>query len=175
MRLPDYDYASAGAYFITICTRDKALSFADLKVAEVVEWAWRALPAHFPRAMTDAFVVMPNHIHGVIWILDNRQGMEARVGPRNRLAAGSLGVIVRSFRSAVTKRVNELRGIPGEPVWQRNYYERIVRNDDELNHIREYIQLNPQKWNLDRDNPVRVADEHWDAQLAWLEAEQPWD
>lgn len=70
---------------------------------------------------------------------------------------GSLGVIVRSFKSAVTKRINELRRTPGAPVWQRNYYERIIRNDRELSRIRQYIADNPMKWDLDRDNPAAVG------------------
>jgi putative transposase len=189
IRLPDYDYSSAGAYFVTICTREKELLFERREIRDVVDESWQSIPKHFPRAGTDAFVVMPNHVHGVIWILDPEEQVGATavgaqhaaplqqsgVVQHNRLQPGSLGVIVRSFKSAVTKGINELRDTPGEPVWQRNYYERVVRNDDELNRIREYIQLNPLKWNLDRDNPMRVADEMWDKQWGWLEGEQALD
>ena len=123
----------------------------------------------------DSFVVMPNHFHAVVWITDRRgdRPVAPTVGSRVTLAPRSLGSLMAGFKSAVTKRVNELHQTPGAPLWQRNYYERVIRDDDELNRIREYIQLNPLKWSLDRDNPDRTVDDAWDHEWKWLEGDPP--
>ncbi|MDM8001030.1 MAG: transposase [Dehalococcoidia bacterium] len=102
---------------------------------------------------------MPNHVHGIIVITD-RPGVEAQhAAPLyvsvNAPRPGSLSAIVRSFKSASTKRMNELRAAPGTPVWQRNYYEHVIRNERDLERIREYIATNPLRWALDRENPAR--------------------
>jgi REP element-mobilizing transposase RayT len=117
-----------------------------------------------PGVWLDEFVVMPNHIHGILVITDERRGTTAGrgttpscpyVGEFGKSIAGSLPTIVRSFKSAVTKRINETRGTPGAPVWQRNYYERIIRNDREFDAIRQYIRNNPTCWAEDAENPCR--------------------
>lgn len=181
IRLPGYDYASVGAYFVTVCTDKRALLLASAEFQAAVEDAWNAIPEHFHDVGIDAFVVMPNHIHGIVWILPTEEGPPGVVaqhaappqpaGWRSTVKPGSIGAIVRSFKSASTKRLNELRSTPGAAVWQPNYYERVIRNDDELNRIREYIQLNPLKWNLDRDNPMRTPNTDWDRQWEWLEGQ----
>jgi len=125
---------------------------------------------------------MPNHIHGIMFITDGRgtacraqnddgtfKGTACRAqnddgtfkgtacrAPTERFGkpvAGSVPTIIRSYKSAVTKNINELRNTPGVPVWQRNYYERIIRDDRELDGIREYIVNNPAQWDQDTDNP----------------------
>jgi len=83
--------------------------------------------------------------------------------------SGSLGAIVRSFKSAVTKRINDLRDTPGTPVWQRNYYERVVRNEQELSAVREYIAVNPLKWQFDCENPHRQPNPAYESASRWLE------
>jgi REP element-mobilizing transposase RayT len=119
-----------------------------------------AIPGHFPTVELDAFIVMPNHVHFLVIDHDDRDHDVGAThasplrtmtvcGPR----AGSLGAIVGSFKSAVTRRVNELRGSPGARLWQRNYYERIVRDEAELRRIRGYIASNPAKWDTDENNP----------------------
>ncbi len=180
IRLRGYDYRSAGAYFVTVCADHKQVLFVDDRVAAAVAGVWLALPEHFGHLRLDEFVVMPNHVHGILWITHQptvvaRHASLLRPGvarPRGA-ARGSLGAIVGSFKSAATKRINDLHGTPGKPVWQRNYYERVIRNEDELTRIREYVQLNPLKWELDRENPGRRADRAYDTQWAWLEGDMP--
>ena len=190
IRLPHYDYMSPGAYFVTVCTDLRACSFESDKVKQVLEQTWREISDHFRHARTDEFVVMPNHIHGIVWILerDGVSGEPSRVRPREvgaqhaaplrygarrtsrrAVQPGSLGAIVRSFKAAAARRINLARGTPGLPVWKRNYYERVVRNEGELRRIQEYIQLNPVKWQFDRENGRRVPDAAYDRQWGWLE------
>ena len=190
IRLRGYDYRSQGAYFVTLCTAGRLCTLHVEEVRSAVEDAWRKISAHFPQVRTDEFVVMLNHIHGIIWILKPDEDDDAsqpasirhrevgaqhaaplRMETRQRPAVlpGSLGAIVRSFKSAATKRINEIRGTPGTPVWQRNYYERVIRNEAELNRVREYIHLNPLQWALDHENPHRTSDTAYDRQWAWIE------
>ncbi len=134
---------------------------------------WLEIATHFPTVTLDEFIVMPNHLHGILAIRDDRDtargGSQLRVGAQHaaplpigrhasashdalggatstRVLPGSLGAIVRSFKSATTKRINEIRQTPGESVWQRNYYDRIIRNDGELERARRYVRLNPARW-----------------------------
>jgi len=186
IRLKGYDYAQPGAYFITICTHNRTPLFGRVVNREMalnafgeVVWAcWREIPDHFSRVELDAFVAMPNHVHGIIWIVDDVDHTGKRhenVGathasplhlhfshasplqdPRGP-ASGSLGAVVGSFKSAVTRRINEMRGTPGARVWQRSYWEHIIRDDRALNAIRRYIAENPLRWHLDRYNPDAIG------------------
>jgi putative transposase len=176
IRLKGYDYTQAGAYFVTVCTKDRACLFGDVadgemrlnQIGYIVRQCWLAIPEHFPRVLLDEFMVMPNHVHGIIVIIrathnvgathaspqPNASPLRARPhGPQRQ----SVASIVGSFKSAATKRINEHRGTPGTPVWQRNYYEHIIRNDESLNRIRQYIMNNPLQWTLDRENPAVVT------------------
>jgi len=165
VRLRDYDYSCDGAYFVTICVANRECLFgetaegvmrlndAGLAVAQCLQ----AIPVHFPQVELDEFVVMPNHLHGIIVI--DRRGTACRAQVEEsfgRPIAGSLATIIRSFKSAVTKRINQLRDNPGAPVWQRNYYERVIRDEQELNGIRQYIAGNPAKWEEDENHPNRT-------------------
>ena len=200
LRLAAYNYAAPGAYFITLCSWNRACLFGEIVGGEmrvnefgrVTSACWDAIPRHFDAVTVDAFVVIPNHVHGVVFI-GGQDHIIANAQQFGRPAAGSLSTIVRSlklpaascresskcteakrhdfhfarlprsklrgmrsqctFKSAVTKRVNELRNTPALPIWQRNYYEHVIRNDDELTRIREYIANNPLAWELDRENP----------------------
>lgn len=168
IRLKGFDYAQAGAYFVTICTQNRVSLFGDVvngavipnAPGKIVLKAWGGLPDHYPHVRLDAFVVMPNHVHGIVVITD-RPDVEAQHAAhlRNDVspgpAPGSLSTIVRSFKSASTKRVNELRAMPGMPFWKRSYYEHVIRNNRDLERIRAYIVTNPLKWALDRENPAR--------------------
>ena len=119
---------------------------------------------------------MPNHVHGIIIICDDvgatqRNGMgglpPSTVGATRRVAptdqrpagpkSGSLGAIVGQFKSRCTKRINRLRGTSGTSIWQRNYYEHIIRDERELDAARRYIEENPTKWTLERDHPENVG------------------
>ena len=250
IRLPGYDYRQAGAYFVTICTHEGELLFDDPVLRRVAETFWQRIPRHFPHAQLDAWVIMPNHIHGIIVITDaacrgeassenpsptngvattgtgsapaeitqdsniaiageRRRGEASpeNPSPANQVAAvgvgsaqegipsrgkaspenpsstdgiatagagsvaekvvrdalplhiqgpspGSLGAIVGNFKSVTARRINRLRHTPGMPVWQRNYYEHIVRTEDALYAIRQYIADNPLRWTLDTYNPA---------------------
>jgi REP element-mobilizing transposase RayT len=160
IRLPGYDYTSAGAYFITICTHNRQCLFGAIdngqmgmnEVGRIAEQCWYEIPAHFPHAALDAMAVMPNHVHGIIWI--NGRDTACRVPTMEQFGkpvSGSVSTMIRSFKSAVTKHINLLRGTP---VWQRNFYERIIRDENELNGIRDYIQNNPAQWEQDDLHPL---------------------
>ncbi|MEE8640742.1 MAG: transposase [bacterium] len=168
IRLRDYDYTSGGAYFVTICTYDRECLFGAVEgdtvrlnqYGLVAGEEWSRSAAHRPEIELDASVVMPNHVHGIVIITDDAVGAQ-RVGaqrvapllygppaqrPLSYRPPGSLGSFVAGFKMAVTKRINLLRGTPGGRVWQRNYYERIIRDDDEAARTRAYIYDNAGRW-----------------------------
>jgi REP element-mobilizing transposase RayT len=135
---------------------------------------WAAIPAHFPHVDIDVFVVMPNHVHGVLALnsgpVEAQHAAPLRSGFTNRpVTSGSLSAIVRSFKSATAKAINDLRNSRGSPVWQRNYYERIIRSEPELYRIREYIANNPVLWDYDRENPNRNVDAEYEKVWSWIE------
>ena len=174
IRLRGYDYTSAGAYFITICAHRRECLFGEVVdgamrlnvYGRVVDACWRAIPDHFPHVMLDVYVIMPNHVHGIIAIVDDPPVGARHASPLRPLsprldgvrgpAPGSLGAIIGSFKSAATRRINRLRGVSGLPVWQRNYYERIIRDDDELQLARAYVFNNPAAWPDDENHPDRL-------------------
>jgi REP element-mobilizing transposase RayT len=209
IRLKGYDYATPGAYFVTMCAKDRACAFGAVVGNEMTlsDWGrliaeeWAALPQRFAHIALDAFVVMPNHVHGIITIVDDGRTGASRTGavtapppPPNAPRPGAprtgavtappptappfgtgavtappfgtgavtaplpepLGKIIAYFKYQTTKHINETRATPGAPVWQRNYYEHIVRHDRELNAIRRYIHDNPRRWALDRDNAANT-------------------
>jgi REP element-mobilizing transposase RayT len=117
--------------------------------------AWADLPQHYLNVKCDAFVIMPNHIHGIILLREFNVGAGLKPAPTRR---HGLPEIVRALKTFSARRINEIRRTPGASVWQRNYYEHVVRNDDELLCIREYILNNPMRWDNDRENPARPAD-----------------
>ncbi|MFA5374195.1 MAG: transposase [Dehalococcoidia bacterium] len=162
MRLQGYDYTREGAYFVTVGMRDRACLFGDISDGKMIlneagmmaEKHWRDIPAHFPHIELDEFVVMPNHVHGIIVI--NCRGTACRAPTAERFGkpvAGSVPTIIRSFKSAVTKWMRQ--NTPVYNVWQRNYYEHIIRDDASLNLIRQYIMDNPSRWAEDEENPAR--------------------
>ena len=165
IRLKRYDYRQPGAYFVTICAQNRECLFGEIVQQEmrlndagrIVEDEWFRTSVVRPNVELDAFVVMPNHIHGIICIVNDGRGTARRAPTMERFGHpihGSLPTIICAFKSAATKRVNERRGTPGAPVWQRNYYEHVTRNESELNRIREYITGNPARWDEDIDNPA---------------------
>jgi putative transposase len=168
IRLRGYDYAQAGAYFVTICTHGQNCFLGEIvdegmmlsSYGKIAKTCLEGIPQHFAHAKVDAFVIMPNHLHGIIVLANMTEVAAQHAAPlRNdvplRPAPGSLSTIVRSFKSASTKRINELRGMARTLFWQRNYYEHVIRNDRDMDRIREYIATNPLKWALDRENPQR--------------------
>jgi len=165
IRLKEYDYASAGYYFITICACLGAILFGKIKDKEtelsaiggIVKDEWLKTEAVRQNVKLDWFVVMPNHFHGIVIIEDSRC-TALRVPTEERFGqpvANSIPTIIRSFKSAVTRRARVIAGNPNLTVWQRNYYEHVIRNERTLNLIRQYILDNPVNWDLDRENMHR--------------------
>lgn len=162
IRLTDYDYRQTGAYFVTICAANKQCLFGEIandemqltQMGETAIDCWEAIPQHFPNTELDAFVLMPNHLHGIVVIQTARAQHAAPLHTPPHVASGSLGAIIRSFKSATTRQINILRKKPGETLWQRNYYEHVIRNEADLDRIRHYIEINPSKWSEDTENPI---------------------
>ena len=167
IRLREYDYAQSGMYFFTVCTHERELLFGDGVDGEMhsndfaqIVWdeGYKSTTVRHELDL-DTFVVMPNHIHGII-LLKNRASVGA--SGRSPFSSGpsrnSLGAFIAGFKAATTKRINDLRATPRAAVWQRNYYDHIIRDENSLTRIREYIVTNPLQWDLDPENPQRVGD-----------------
>ncbi len=181
-RLRGYDYTRPGAYFVTLATPGREWLFGEVVAGEVVLSAY-GLVAHeewFRSAgiqreidlFEEEFIVTPNHIHGIVWIVaangevDGAHGEPGGMHGKLEGAHGrapllplyrppkSLGSFIAGYKSAVTKRINQMRDRPGVPVWQRNYFERIVRNPRHLDAVQRYIRNNPGRWEVDRENRV---------------------
>ncbi len=177
VRLKGYDYSLAGVYFITICALNKECLFgriaddgrgtkfcAPTDAGKIAGQCWREIPTHYPNVLLDEFIVMPNHVHGLIAI-ENNKSISVSVGVQNfeplqieppqiekvnqfqKIIPQSIGAIIRGYKIGVTKWMRSNTNI--YQVWQRNYYEHVVRNDRELNSIREYINYNPANWKTD--------------------------
>lgn len=192
IRLKGYDYTRAGAYFITICTHDRKHLFGHIRqgamilneYGKIAAAEWERTPTLRPNTRIADFVIMPNHIHGILVIVDDsdsrtgvsRNDIESRTGvlqyaPTRPYAptdtgvlpyaptdtptefkspSKTIGAIIRGFKSATTAQINRLCHTPRLPVWQRNYYEHIIRTETAYDRIAEYIRLNPARWNEDR-------------------------
>ena len=167
VRLPTYDYTQPGAYFVTVCTYGRECLFGEVadgamvlsESGRIVQEEWEQTHIVRPYVQLDAFVVMPNHLHGILIIMNVNTGTAAPCPYKKRdfgrPIMGVLPTIIRSLKSITSRRINELRKTPGFPVWQRNYYEHIIRNDHALENIRDYIVMNPMRWHLDQENPAR--------------------
>ena len=157
IRLKGYDYSQAGAYYVTIATHERRVLFGDVvdgemrlnESGQLVVDVWEWLAARHSYVELDSYVVMPNHLHGIIVIDDPRRG-DSRIAPTRHKP---LGRLVGMFKTVTTKQVNLAQGTPGQRLWQRNYYERVIRNDEEWNRVREYIAANPTQWEIDVENP----------------------
>jgi REP-associated tyrosine transposase len=161
IRLRGHDYAQAGAYFVTIVAMGREGLFGKIVDGEmrlnvygnVARSCWDDLPMHYSNAKLDAFVVMPNHVHGIIVLKgDNTVGAGLRPAPTDTTGNHGLPEIVPAFKSFSARRINEIRNAPGTRVWQRNYYERIILNETALHAAREYVANNPARWLSDREN-----------------------
>lgn len=170
IRLKDYDYSEQGAYFVTLCVQERVCLFGEVigsdmvlnpegrQVAEI----WRELPARFPQVALDEYIVMPNHFHGIILIDEPVGALIAAPGFKTSVKKGAasgaptLGAIIRAFKSLSAIGVNRFLDRQGQPLWQRNYFERVLRGQAELDVARRYILENPLKWQSDRDNPLNM-------------------
>ena len=166
IRLKDYDYSEPGDYFVTICTQDKKCLFGKIidcemrsnDVGKMVEKVWQEIPQSYPNIEIDEFTIMPNHLHGIITIV----GADPRVRPGQTQGFAptrlSLPAVIHRFKSLTTKyyidNVKTKSWPPFEKrLWQRNYYEHIIRDENDLNKIRDYIISNPGVWTEDKENP----------------------
>ena len=164
IRLPHYDYTTAGGYFLTICAHNRQPLFVDTRTARIVQAAWADIPNHHAHVELDQFVVMPNHVHGILFLGASERERERaqRVAPLRpydaRLAPGALGAIVRAFKARVTR---DLRAEMGSDllVWLRNHHEHVIRDEPSLQHIRQYIIDNPARWAFDHENPAGQPDQ----------------
>jgi len=224
IRLQGFDYASAGGYFVTIVTWHRECLFGNVidkhmqlnKVGKIVEWEWLELPKRLPYVSLGAYVVMPNHFHGILFIHEpvgaTRQGptesssgieplqivtkdgidgsplrpndptpaslgasRQGQIRPPssteplqsitndgivgsplrpNGPKPASLGAILAQFKSRVTKRIWKIPKFEGTPIWQRNYYEHIIRDETALQNMTRYIEANPLLWEEDQENPA---------------------
>ena len=186
MRLRQFDYTRAGAYFVTICTRNWACLFGHIEndvmqlneVGRVAHKLWEEIPTHFPQVELDTWVIMPNHVHGIVIlgspgnggappgshsagdifaaptaVSPSARGVSAlpeRSGPRCR----SIGAVVGSYKSAVTKEVRNFRRGSDGSIWHRNYFDHVIRNEVAMDGIRRYIEENPARWPKDPKNPA---------------------
>jgi len=169
VRIRGYDYAQAGYYFITICTHARECLFGEISegrmclnaLGQIVQAEWLRTPVLRPRVILDEYIFMPNHVHGIIVLSDevghadtDKTSSARQLECFGRPRSDSVPTIVRLFKSATTKRLNERRGTAAGAVWQRNYYEHIIRDAESLNRIRQYILENPLHWAEDSENPA---------------------
>ena len=175
IRLHGHDYSWPGEYFVTICAHEKQHLFGQVVEAkmqlnalgEAVWKEWRFSARIRAEIELDEFIVMPNHVHAIVRIVGAdgvRPGFAgghtamAELGAHGRAplppgrAPRSLGSFVAGFKAAATSSINRIRRMPGTPVWQRNYYEHIVRHPHELDAFRDYIRTNPARWDTDPEN-----------------------
>ena len=185
VRLKGYDYAGAGGYFVTIVTWHREFLFGEItneemklnKVGKIVEWEWLELPKRLSYIELGAYMVMPNHFHGILFIHENAgatrqgqtrlpsdekplqaitpEGMDGSPLPRGPKPA-SLGAIIAQFKSRATKRIWKFPEFKGIPIWQRNYHEHIIRNEKDLQNKTDYIEANPLLWEDDDENPINA-------------------
>ena len=165
IRLKGYDYSQAGLYFITICTQNRLCLFGKIvddgrgtticvlnEYGGIAQKEWIQTSKMRPNIRLDVFVIMPNHMHGIIEITDGRGTMHRAptVEQFGKPTSNTIPTIIRGYKSSVTKQINILRNQHSVPVWQRNYYEHIIRNEKSYDQISEYIQTNPLKWQDDK-------------------------
>jgi REP element-mobilizing transposase RayT len=158
VRLSGYDYSQGGVYFFTACTYQRQCLLGSMREGQVeispagriVTQTWEGLPDRFPDIILDEFVVMPNHIHGILVIADGP------IIPETGRERPTLGAVLRAFKSLSAVSVNRLLGRTEWPLWQRNYHEKIIRSEQMLEAVRRYVQDNPRCWTDDADNPNNV-------------------
>jgi len=158
IRLKNYNYSNIGAYFITLCAYNRESLFGDVQTGkiilsqfgQIIYNKWNQIPKHFQNVQLDEFIIMPNHLHGIIII----------VGAKHSTKDSSKNLHHKQKNASPLRPNGTKPGSLSAPFWQRNYYDHVIRNDKELNEIREYIINNPLKWELDKENP-----KNWGANL----------
>ena len=189
IRLKGYDYTQLGYYYVTICVQNRECLLGSVKdslvelnkFGKIVDQKWNNIPKHFSNTTLDEYIIMPNHIHGIIGIFEgakhfsktNNFHLSSEVKVENQICVknryknvsplphpngtkpGSLSSIIQNFSSITTRKINQIRETNGMKLWQRNYFDRIIRNGDELIRIRKYIRENPLRWEIDEENPEK--------------------
>ncbi len=158
-RLQYYDYSREGIYFITICTHDRQCLFGDISensmilnnLGKIAEKCWNNIPLHFPHMALDSYIIMPNHIHGIISINQAIKKGEYYSPLQSRGTSKTIGSAIRGFKIGVTQWARKNTAF--HDLWQRDYYEHVVRNEVSLNQIKEYIIHNPETWERDKLHP----------------------
>ncbi|MBZ0258850.1 transposase [bacterium] len=171
LRLSEYDYSESGSYFITVCTHKRQCALGKIidnqmvlnEKGHIVNLEWKRSASLRSGLNLDEIIIMPNHIHGIIQIQNPalsrgatccaREESSIYQSNQKHLNSNSLSTIIRSFKSAVTRKINLLFNTSGATFWQRSYYEHIIRNEAELERIREYIATNLFRWDTDKNNP----------------------
>lgn len=159
-RLRHYNYSQAGAYFITVCTKGQKCIFGNVvnstmhlnSLGHIVCNTWNEAIPCYPNVTSDYSIVMPNHFHAIINV-EKQEDTALDHNSKESRKTMFLTKIVGQFKMQAAKRVNQARNLSGESLWMRSYWDRIIRNEEELMKIREYIQNNPLKWELDKLNP----------------------
>ena len=166
LRLQGHDYSTPGAYFITACTQNRLPLFGQIvdskmavnRLGAIVEDCWARLTDHYDNVALDAFILMPNHVHGVLIIEDDLPDVGAgwKPGLPSAMISKRHGIpeIVRAFKTYSARKINEMRAADRPPVWQRGFYDHVIRGEGELNRVRTYIMDNPRRWSEDPDNPA---------------------
>jgi putative transposase len=161
-RLKNYNYSSVGAYFVTVCTYNRECVLGSIidgemhlgEYGRIVEAVWHELPNHYQYVYLDEFIIMPNHIHGII-ILQDAVGEGLKPSPTMRRHA--LTEIIRGLKTFSARGINSSRNTPGKRVWQRSYHEHVIRSGTDLQSIREYTVNNTLQWDLDNENPENIG------------------
>lgn len=170
IRMKGYDYSLAGAYFVTIATYQRLCLFGEVANGDIqlnqfggiAFDQWIRLEKRFLLSDHSTFVIMPSHIHGIVHIVrgagEESQMAHDQIPPLRpyiipNTVPGALGTIIRAYKASVTYRINAIRGFTYPPVWQRNYYEHVIRNEKEYEDIWNYIEANPMNWMDDSLNP----------------------
>lgn len=181
LRLTGYDYSQTGVYFVTICAQARKNLFGSIvndemhlnEPGRMIYSCWRELSSHYPTIELDYFTVMPNHIHGIIFLVGAgfpRPGVPpgAVGGETPPLQKNpNLSTIIGYFKYQSTRQINGARQTPRAKVWQRSFYDHVIRDDDSLNRVRSYIETNPLRWHLDRENLAARARDDFDV---WLDS-----
>ncbi|MFT3890637.1 MAG: hypothetical protein QM730_03310 [Anaerolineales bacterium] len=162
IRLMGYDYSLAGAYFVTIVAWQREMLFGEIvngemvlnEFGQIVSEKWQWLETQYPYVALGAWIVMPNHFHGILVIHDDGRG-GSRSAP-TPIKRKPLGGLIGAFKTVSTKHINLSRNTEGQLVWQRNYYEHIIRNEQEMDRITRYVEANPSLWAEDDENSNNV-------------------
>lgn len=180
IRLPGYDYTQSGAYFVTLVTSQRLCLFGKINgetcdlsnTGKIALAEWTRLPQRFAYVNLDELIIMPNHVHGILFLQPDDSVAARRDDPgstpmlsaspvpeveniprRSGVQPRSLGAVIGAYKSSVTLRVNYTKEQQGRSLWQRNYYEHVISDDAELQHLRQYIIENPIRWAIDKENP----------------------